>query len=164
MARLDAEVLSLCKVVEGMDEDTEIYLVSPCHGTFFHRCRWVFSAVSPSRFRVASMRRTQSKEKSARNSALKNHLRQRLGLGMRDTKRHSLHTQLLRNFCRLARNRQRWPPACLPHHFQIHPFHAAPPARSQCLHRRLFRRKTPRIPLILILELLAIFSFSRRIN
>src|SRR5882762_7376270 len=83
---------------------------------------------------------------------------------MGDAQRDILHSQLHRNFPRLTRQRQRRPPALLPHHFQIHPPHPAPPPRPQRLHRRLFRCKPSRIPLILILELLAIGSLLRRIN
>jgi YfiH family protein len=83
---------------------------------------------------------------------------------MGDTERHAFHPNLLRNLRRLARNRQRRPPASLPHHLQIHPFHPAPPTRPQSFHRRLFRRKPPRIPLILILKPLAVLPFPIRIN
>ncbi len=83
---------------------------------------------------------------------------------MRNAQRHTLYSQLLRDFRRLTHDRQRRPPARLPHHFQIHPFHSAPPAGSQRFHRRLFRRKPPRIPLILVFKTLAVFSFSWRIN
>src|SRR6266571_2971038 len=83
---------------------------------------------------------------------------------MRDAERHALHPKLLRNFRRLTRNRQRRPPARLTHNFQIHPFHPAPPARPQRLHRRLFRRKPPGIPFILVLESLAIFALPYRVD
>src|SRR6266699_2417256 len=127
MARLDAEVLSPCEVVEGMDEDAEIHLVSPCHGTCFHRCRLLFSAPSRSRSWIALVGRTQQ---SANNSIFKNYLRQRLSRRMCDAERHTLHSQLLCNFRRLTRYCQRGTSARLAHHFQIHPSHAAPPASS----------------------------------
>src|SRR5260370_20407901 len=75
-----------------------------------------------------------------------------------------LYAELLRNLSRFAFQRQRRPPALFPHHFQVHPAHSASPARTQRLHRRFFCRKPPRIPLILVLEPLAVFSFSWRIN
>src|SRR5260370_7045527 len=100
---------------------------------------------------------------SSELSTLKNHLRQRLALRMRDAERHALHSNLLRYLRRLPCYRQRRPPAHFPHHFQVHPFHTAPPARSQRLHRRFFRREPSRIPFILILKPLAIFPFPRRI-
>src|SRR6267378_6594719 len=83
---------------------------------------------------------------------------------MRDAEGHTLYSHLLRNFRCLPRDRQRRTPARLPHHFQIHPFHPAPPPRPQRLHRRLFRREPPRVPLIFILEPLAILPFPRRIH
>src|SRR6266568_3098933 len=83
---------------------------------------------------------------------------------MRDAERYTLHPNLLRNLCSLACYRQRRTPARLSHHFQIHPLHPAPPARPQRLHRRFFRRKPPRIPLILVLEPLAVLALPRRID
>src|SRR5260370_1776092 len=83
---------------------------------------------------------------------------------MRDAERHTLHPNLLRNLRCFACYRQRRTPARLAHHFQIHPFHPAPPARPQSLHRRFFRGKAPRIPLILVLEPLAVLALPRRID
>src|SRR5437879_10383127 len=83
---------------------------------------------------------------------------------MRDAERHALHTELLRNFRRLTRYRQGGPPAHLPHYFQIHPSHAAPPACSQRLHGRLFCRKSPRVAFVLILEPLAVLALPARIH
>src|SRR5260370_21713333 len=83
---------------------------------------------------------------------------------MRDAERCTLYSQLLGYFRRLACDRQSRTPARLPHHFQIHPSHPAPPPRPQRLHRRFFCRKPPRIPLILILEPLAVLPLPRRID
>src|SRR5260370_29808616 len=83
---------------------------------------------------------------------------------MRYAERHALYANLLRNLRCLARDRQRRTPARLAHHFQIHPFHAAPPARPQRLHRCFLRSKPPRIPLILVLEPLAVLAFPHRVN
>src|SRR5207249_3401931 len=63
-----------------------------------------------------------------------------------------------------TRDRQRRPSTRFPHHFQIHPLHPAPPARPQRLHRSLFCRKPPRIPLVLILKPLAVFALPRCIH
>jgi hypothetical protein len=49
--------------------------------------------------------------------SLENHLGQRVSRRMRDAERHTLHSELLRNFCRLARYCQGGTPARLPHYF-----------------------------------------------
>src|SRR5438309_1813486 len=97
-------------------------------------------------------------------SAFENDLGQRLTFRMRDAERHALHTDLLREFCRLTRNCQCRPPARLPHHFQIYPSHAAPPARPQRFHRRFFRSEPSRIPLILVPEPFAVLALPRCIH
>src|SRR5438046_1606707 len=83
---------------------------------------------------------------------------------MRDAERHAPHPDLLRNLCRLTRYRQCRPSARFAHYFQIHPFHAAPPARSQRLHRRFFCREPPRVALIFILKPLAVLALPRRVD
>jgi len=53
------------------------------------------------------------------------------------------HAKLLRYFPRFTPSSSVGRPPRFPHHFQIHPSHSTPPARSQRLHRRLFCRKPP---------------------
>src|SRR6185369_14928164 len=96
--------------------------------------------------------------------ALENHLRKRLRRRMRDAQRNTLHSQRRRHLRRLSSQRNCRPTAALPHHFHIHPPHPARPPRPQRLHRRFLRRKPPRVPLILVLELLAILSLPRSIH
>ena len=92
-----------------------------------------------------------------------NHLGQRLGRCVRDAQRNVLHAELSRNFSRLAVKRQSRPPAGFPHDFQICPTNAAPPARPQRLHRRLLRRESPRVALVFVFELFAVFALLFRI-
>src|SRR5208337_2461439 len=66
-------------------------------------------------------------------------------------------------FC-LTLQRQSGPPAPLPHHFHVHPAHPAAPARPQRLHRGLFHREAPRVPLVLVFELFAVGDFIGRIH
>src|SRR5260370_24792780 len=94
----------------------------------------------------------------------KYHLRKGLSRRMSDAERDMLHPELLRNFPRLTRQRQRWPPALLPHHFNVHPPHAFAPTRAQRLPRRLFHCKASRIAFKLVLEPFAILSLPRRQN
>jgi len=95
---------------------------------------------------------------------LKNHLRKRLRRRMRNTQRHALHSQRRRHLRRLPSQQNRRSTSALPYHFHIHPPHTARPSRPERLHRRFLRRKPPRIPLILILEFLAISTLPRRIH
>src|SRR5467141_2427969 len=83
---------------------------------------------------------------------------------MGNAQRDIFHAKLLRYFPRFTPQFQRRASARFPHHFQIHPSHSTPPARSQRLHRRLFCRNPPRVPFVLVLKLLAVFSFLRGIN
>src|SRR5882757_3700796 len=83
---------------------------------------------------------------------------------MRNRHRNMFHSQLVRNLPRFAFQLQRRLPANLPHHFNIHPPHAAAPSRPQRLHRRFLHSKPPRVPFILILELLAVRPLFRRIQ
>ena len=97
-------------------------------------------------------------------SSLENNLRQRLFLGMRDAQGDVLHAELLCDFLRFTGELQRRTPALLAHHFQVHPTHAAPPARSQRLHPCFFRCESSRVALILVFELLAIIPLLLRIE
>src|SRR6266478_7518296 len=63
-------------------------------------------------------------------STLKNHLRQRLSRRVCDAQHDIFHAKLLRYLPRFTPKLQRRPSARFPHHFQIHPSHAPPPARS----------------------------------
>src|SRR5256885_952999 len=83
---------------------------------------------------------------------------------MRNRHRNMFYSQLVRNLPRFALQLQRRLPAHLSHHFNIHPPHAAAPARPQRFHRRFLHCKPPRIPFILILELLAVRPLLRRIQ
>src|SRR2546421_6218069 len=83
---------------------------------------------------------------------------------MRNAERDTLHSELLRDFCRLTRDCQGGTPARLPHHFKIHPFHPAPQACPQRIDRRLFCRKPPRVPFVLVLEPFAVFALPRRVH
>ncbi len=60
--------------------------------------------------------------------------------------------------------RNRRPSATLPDDLHIHPSHPATPSCPERLHRRLFRRKPPRKPLIFILESLTVLPLRRRIQ
>jgi hypothetical protein len=62
--------------------------------------------------------------------SLKNYLRQRLSRCVGDAQRDVSHAELLRYFPCFTAKLQRRPSARFPHHFQIHPSHAASPARS----------------------------------
>src|SRR6266404_5029565 len=94
--------------------------------------------------------------------SFKNHLRNRLLRRMRNAHRDILHSQRISNLPRFAPQRQTRTAAPLTHHFHVHPPPAAAPARPQGLHRRLFHRKPPRIPLIFVPELLAIRHLVQR--
>src|SRR5277367_307505 len=83
---------------------------------------------------------------------------------MRNAQSNPLHPQLFRDLPRLPIQPNRRPPPGLPHHLKTHPPHPPPPPRPQSLHRRLFRRKPPRIPLILILKPLAILPLPHGVN
>src|SRR5256885_6199322 len=83
---------------------------------------------------------------------------------MRNRHRNMFYSQLVRNLPRFALQLQRRLPAHLPHHFNIHPPTTADPSRPQPFHRRFVHRKPPRIPFILILELLEVSPLLRRIQ
>src|SRR5258708_25783017 len=94
----------------------------------------------------------------------KYHLRKGLSRRVRNAQRNVFHAQLIRDLPRLAFERQRWPPALLPHHFNVHPPHASAPTRAQPFHRRLFPCNASRIAFKLLLEPFAILSLLRREN
>src|SRR5260370_32294698 len=94
----------------------------------------------------------------------KYHLRKGMSRRVGNAQRNVFHAQLIRDLPRLAFERQRWPPALLPPHFNVHPPHASAPTRAQRFHRRLFHCKASRIALKLVLEPFAILSLLRREN
>ena len=97
-------------------------------------------------------------------SRLEDDLRKRLLLGVRDAQGDVLYAELLGDFFRLTGELQRRSAAFLAHHFQIHPTHAAPPARSERFHPCFFRREPPGIALIFVPELLAVIALCLRVQ
>jgi len=101
---------------------------------------------------------------STLNFTLKNHLRQGLSCCVRDAQRDIFHAKLLAIFPASPPSSsvgRRSLPAPLPNPPIFTPRRQPVPMR---LHRRFFCRKPPRIPFVLVLELLAVFSFLRGIN
>ena len=84
--------------------------------------------------------------------------------GVRDAQRDVFHAEVVGNFPGRAFQSDCWAPAPLAHNFHVNPAHTAAPACSQSFHRSFLRRETAGIALELILELLAIRDFLRRVN
>src|SRR4029077_3910471 len=97
-------------------------------------------------------------------SILENHLRQCLFLGVRDAQRDSLHSQPVGNFSGFSRQYDRRPAARLTHDFDVHPTHAAAPARAQRLHGRFFRSEAARISFKFVLKSLTVLDLVRCVN
>ena len=91
--------------------------------------------------------------------SFKNHLCHRLFRRVRNADRDILHTQPVCNLARFAPQLEHRPAPLPPQNLDVHPTHAAAPARPQRLHGGFFHRKPPGVPLILIPELLAVRAF-----
>src|SRR5580658_2862862 len=97
-------------------------------------------------------------------SALEDNLGQRQIPAMRNRKRNVFHAKPLRYFSRDSVQTQRWFATRFAQHFDIPPAYARSPSRSQRLHRRLFRCKSPRVAFEFRAETLAVRDFCRSVQ